>query len=246
MVEPAGAVAGGAREVDNAVEHEEEKEGGGRRGVRGDEFEPGEGEESGRGGPQTEVYGEGAACGRVSAECPADDEVERTQGVEESPDGTEEERGGDQPDPEEHIDTARGRVVLRPVRAEEEVEQDEQGGGQAEDARDHAGGAGVGETLEGDRDRPARPVPAESGGGPEQAEGEKRDEEGGERTGERVEGGQRQIVLGADAVSEDVHRTTSWVSSSADSWVSTSNSPVRSAVRVRVVVRPARRRASLS
>lgn len=246
MIEPAGAVSGGAREVYDAVEHEEEKEGGGRRGVGGDEFEPGEGEQSGRGGPQTEMYGEGASRGRGAAECAADEEVERAQGIEESPDGTEEERGGDEPDPEEHIDGARGRVALRPVRAEEEVEEDEQGGGQACDARDHTGRPGVGKALEGDRERAARPVPAESGGGPEQAEGEKRDEEGGERTGERIEGGQRQVVLGADAVGEDSHRTTSWVRSSADSWVSTSKSPVRSAVRVSVVVRPAGRRASLS
>lgn len=239
-------MAGGAREVDGGVEREEEQESGGRRGVGGDEFEPGEGEEPGGGGPQTEPYGKGPARGGVAAQCAAAEEVDGAQRVEQPPDGTEEERCGHQPDPEEYVYGPGARVAVRVVRAEEEVERDVQGGGEAERAQRDTGGAGVGEALEGGRERAARPVAAEPGGGPEQAEREEGDEERGECTGEGVEGGKREVVLGADAVGEDAHRTTSWVRSRSDSWVSTSKSPLRSAVNVRVTVLPAGSRASLS
>lgn len=126
------------------------------------------------------------------------------------------------------------------------MERDEQGGGQPEYARGDTGGAGVGEALDGGRERAAGPVAAESGGGPEQAEREEGDEQRGKGTGEGVEGGQREIVLGADAMGEDAHRTTSWVRSRSDSCVSTSKSPVRSAVNVSVTVFPAGSPASLS
>lgn len=168
------------------------------------------------------------------------------QRVDQPPDGTEEERGRYQPDPEEYVYGAGARVAVRVVRAQEELERDVQGGGDAECPQGDTGGAGVGKALDGGRERPARPVAPEPGGGPEQAEREEGDEERDEGTGEGVEGRQRKVVLGADAVGEDAHRTTSWVRSSSDSWVSTSKSPLRSAVKVRVTVLPAGSRASLS
>lgn len=118
--------------------------------------------------------------------------------------------------------------------------------GQSECAYGDTGGAGVGEVLDGGRERAARPVATKSGGGPEQAERQEGDEERGEGTGEGIEGGQRKVVLGADAMGEDIHRTTSWVRSRPDSCVSTSKSPVRSAVKARVTAFPAGSRASLS
>ncbi len=245
MVEPSGAVAGGARELDGGVQGEEEQQGGGRRGVGGDEFEPGEGEEPGRGGPQPEPGGQGAPLPGSRRSSQAARWTVRS-GLTSRQTGPRRSEAGTSPTQRSTYTAPGGRVALRVVRPEEQVEHDGQPGGEPQGAQGGTGGPGVGEALDGGRDRTARPVAAEPRGGPEQAEREEGDEERGEGSGEGVEGGQRQVVLGADAVGEGGHRTTSWVRSSPDPWVSTSKSPLRSAVKVRVAVRPAGRRAALS
>lgn len=143
--------------MDAGVAAEEDQEGVGRRGIGGDEFEPGEGEEPGSGGPQTEPRGKGAARSGVASQGTADEEVDGAQRVDRPPDGTEQERGRDQPDPQQYVYGAGGRVAVRVVGAEEELECDVQGGGEAERPQGDTGGPGVGEALEGGRDgRPAR------------------------------------------------------------------------------------------
>ncbi|CAM5708819.1 hypothetical protein SCALM49S_05305 [Streptomyces californicus] len=64
-------------------------------------------------------------------------------------------RDGYQPDPEEHVHGAGSRVALRVIRSEEQVEHDEQPGGEPQGAQGGTGGPGVGEALDGGRDRTA-------------------------------------------------------------------------------------------
>ena len=70
---------------------------------------------------------------------------------------------------------------------------------------------------------------------PEQQQREERDQQGERRADQGVRERDRQVLAAADPVGEQlagVHCTSSWSSSSSLSWVSTSKTPVWSAVKL--------------
>lgn len=90
------AEAGGEQQLGGGVGGEGDEEGGGGCGIRSDEFEPGEAEQSGGGGPLAEPGGEGAV-GAAAAQGPGEQAVHGAERVEQAPDGAEEEEAGTSP-----------------------------------------------------------------------------------------------------------------------------------------------------